>query len=382
VTFALLKGLPLSVQLIGVDGGATHVRAREVEVERVAGAARLVAGSRSSRTAHRTVPGFETPAQRGLDDPDVLEPPTPAEREQGWAWIESTARCVLEVARSRASKTVLLGVAMPGVKTADGRGIAFALHGPRVENFLGHLGEHLASEGVELAAPIAGLYGDGWCCGLGERHGQSGLLKGLRTAYYVGGGTGVAEALVLDGEQVRLESVEDWFPRVWRLRRGKEPLEGWLSASGINRSWARISGFELPLEPGRFPEERMRDRRAAELFELAGEALGHLIAHRIVSLATGCPPEQGSANPHVLERVVVGQRLGRMLDDPRTSGRMRAALESELDRVLRRTGLDALIPPDGGIGQERRELVRTSRLEEAAALGAAACALQEWSARV
>lgn len=373
--------MPLSTQLIGVDGGATRVRALEVEVDSAPGAVRLRAGARTASAAHRAVPGFETPAEQGLYDEPELGRVTPAEREQAWAWIESTARCVLEVARARGAVSVLVGVAMPGRKTEDGRGIAFALNGPRVPDFLDRLGEQLVADGLELAAPLAGLYGDGWCAGLGERGAEGGGLGApLRTAYYIGGGTGLAEALVLGGEQLPLERVEDWFPRAWRMRWNQAPLEDWLAVGGLNRRWAELSGFELPLEHGRFPEDQLRrDPRARELLEQTGEALGHLIAHRAVALATGVPPELGVLGAQSLERVVIGQQLGRLFGDPRTHSALRASFERMFDEQLRRTGLDALYPPDGGGGSARRELVRVSRLPHAAALGAAIGALNEWS---
>lgn len=376
----LSRRLPLSMQLVGIDGGATHVRAVEVTTVQAAGHVRLRAGQRVAKARHRGVPGFETPAERGLTCVEELGDVTPAEREQGWAWVESTARCLVEIARARAAARVLVGIAFPGTKTPDRRGIAFALNGPRVPEFVESLTRLVESEGVELAAPIVALESDGLCAGIGEQCAEAGGLVGLRNAYYVGGGTGLAESLVLAGELVTIDAVEAWFPRAWRMRWNDAPLESWLAASGINRRWAESAGFELPLEPERLPEERLRrDPRARELFESVGEALAHLVGHRMVSLAAGIPPEVGIPAPQVLERVVIGQQLGRLFDDARTQGALRASFENALDAHLRRTGLDAQYPPDGGAGRRRRELVQVSKLEHAAALGAAALALNAWS---
>lgn len=376
----LSRRLPLSMQLVGIDGGATHVRAVEVATVVNGGQARLRVGQRVATARHRGVPGFETPAERGLASAEELGPVTPAEREQGWAWVESTARVLVDVARARGAARVLVGIAFPGAKTADRRGIAFALNGPRVPEFLDELTRLVESEGVELAAPIVALESDGLCAGIGEQCAEVGGLVGVRNAYYVGGGTGLAEALVLAGELVTIDAVEAWFPRAWRMRWNDAPLESWLAASGFNRRWAEISGFELPLEAGRHPEEQLRrDPRARELFEAVGEALAHLVGHRMVALAVGIPPEVGIPAPQLLERVVIGQRLGILFDDARTQGALRGSFENALDAHLRRTGLDAHYPPDGGAGRRRRELVHTSRLEHAAALGAAALALNAWS---
>ena len=382
MALTLQRRLPLSTQLVGVDGGATHVHAVHVEVEPAAGGLRVRESGAAICVAHRSVPGFETPAERGLQSVEGLAEIGAAEREQGWAWVESTARCILEVARKRGAARVLLGIAFPGKKTADGRGIEFALNGPRVPQFTTQLGDLLRSEGIELDGEILPLQSDGRCAGVGELFAEEGGLRGLRDAYYVGGGTGLAEALCLRGELVDLEDVEDWFPRGWRMQWDGAPLESWVSANGINRRWADITGLGLPLESGRFPEDRaQRDPRARELLEQAGEALGQLVAHRCAALQTGGRPEHGHSGPIHLQRVLIGQQLGRMLEDPRTQGALRRAFEARLDDQLRRTGLDALYPPDGGRGMERRELVHTSRLAHPAALGAAIEALAQWGSR-
>lgn len=377
------RRLPLSTQLVGVDGGATHVRAVHVEVEPApGGAVRVHASGAERKRAHRQVLGFETPAELGLTGPEQLGPIGAAEREQGWAWVESTARCVLELARERGAARVLLGIAFPGRKTADARGIEFALNGPRVPQFLEQLEQLLRSEGLEFDGELLGLQSDGWCAGVGEAHADDGGLRGVRDAYYVGGGTGLAEALCLRGELVDFAEIEDWFPRGWRMQWDGAPLESWVSASGINRRWADSTGFGLPLEPGKFPEDRVqRDPRARELLEQAGEALGQLVSHRLVALQSGGRPESGHAGPIRLERVLVGAQLGRMLADPRTQGSLRRAFEARLDEGLRRTGLDALYPPDGGRGMERREFVKLSRLAHPAAIGAAVEALSKWGGR-
>jgi hypothetical protein len=231
--FLHAKKLPLSTQLIGVDGGATRVRACEVEVLGAPIEVRLRAGPRGAEREYKRIDGFETPAELGLSEPEQLGEIQPREREQGWAWIEATAQCVLEVSRRRDAKNVLLGLAMPGLKTADGRGLAFARNGPRIPEFAERLTELLVCEGVELAAPIGELLGDGWCAGVGETWGEGGALHGWRTAYYLGGGTGLAEALVLGGELVPLLDVGEWFPPAWRCLVADSRVEDLLSARAI-----------------------------------------------------------------------------------------------------------------------------------------------------
>ena len=376
--FLHAKKLPLSTQLIGVDGGATRVRACEVEVLGAPIEVRLRAGPRGAEREYKRIDGFETPAELGLSEPEQLGEIQPREREQGWAWIEATAQCVLEVSRRRDAKNVLLGLAMPGLKTADGRGLAFARNGPRIPEFAERLTELLVCEGVELAAPIGELLGDGWCAGVGETWGEGGALHGWRTAYYLGGGTGLAEALVLGGELVPLLDVGEWFPPAWRCLVADSRVEDLLSARAINQRWAERAGFETPLERGRFPEDHvLRDFRAQELLDGVGRTLAEFVSRRALLLAQHSADEPEHPGPHVLERIVLGQRLGELFADPRTHEHLRRAFEAELGTRLHRLGLDELLPPGGG--KPWRDLTRSSVIPQSVALGAAACALAEWS---
>lgn len=373
--------MPLSTQLIGVDGGATQVKVHDVAVVLRGGAPALRLSENSASASYPRVPGFTPPAEAGPEGLEPPGPPTPAEREQGWAWIESTAQCVLEVARRRGARQVLLGIAMPGRKTPDGRGIEFALNGPRIPRFVERLEERLRLDGLEFAAPIARLESDGWCCGLGEEAAEEGLFRGVDDAYYLGGGTGLAESLKLRGGLVRLESIEGWFPRAWKLRDASgKSYDRSLSAAGLNSEWADRVGFEVPLARGRLPEERVRtDERAQELFKLTGERLAALIAERAFALWMRTSDSAPLPGPHVLQRVVVGQRLGQLLQDARTLPYFRAALERELAAHFERLGFAHTYPSDAPGELTRERWLRCSSLRGAPALGAAASALAAWS---
>lgn len=85
----LSRRLPLSMQLVGIDGGATHVRAVEVTTVQAAGHVRPRAGQRIAKARHSSsVPGFETPAERGLNERRRTRGRDSGGAEQGWAWVE------------------------------------------------------------------------------------------------------------------------------------------------------------------------------------------------------------------------------------------------------------------------------------------------------
>jgi hypothetical protein len=358
-----LPHLPLSTQLIGVDGGASGVRAHEVELMENRGQRVLSARLAPSAREWPSTPGYRTPAERGFESAELLGPLDALELDQAWRRIETTAHCILDIARARGAARVLVGVAMPGVKTPDGRGIAFARHGPRNLDFAEKLEHLLRSEGLELAAPIRRLESDGWCAGLGEEYAEDGLLRGADCAYYLGGGTGLAEALKLNGELVPLETLEAWFPRAWKLR---EPLDersydDVLSTRGLNALYEGLGGVSG------FPEQAAAsDARAQRLFELTGERLAILVVERVCALRARGPDTPEYPGPHEIARVVVGQRLGQLLGDERTRAWFERAYCSFAGTLLRERRLDGV-----------NWTTRISTLRAAPAIGAAASALLE-----
>jgi predicted NBD/HSP70 family sugar kinase len=376
------RRLPLSVQLVGVDGGATKVEACEALVVEGERGACLRPGRARARREYGRVPGF-APLAEGRGDGPIGG----AEREQGWRMIEATARAIVAVAREREAKSLLVGVAMPGEKTPDRRGIARALHAPRVPDFLDRLEEILLGDGVELALPIARLESDGDCCGLGEELGEQGSFRGVAHAYFVGGGTGLAEALKLAGELVPFEGAEGFLPRAWRLLDSDgAPYEDSLSADGINRAFARAAQRPLPLARGEFPEDcAASDERAQVVLARAAERLAELVAARLTALALRSPEEIDFPGPFLLGRVVLGQRLGKLFADPRTrpwlEGNFWDALRQALAFAPAELGpaLEHLQPPqDLSRTAFHRRLIRVSSQESGAALGAAGAALLAW----
>lgn len=89
----------------------------------------------------------------------------------------------------------------------------------------------------------------------------------------------------------------------------------------------------------------------------------------MVALAAGIPPEVGIPAPQVLERVVVGQQLGRLLDDARTQGALRArASRTRSTRTCAARASTRSIHPTAAQAGGGAKLVQVSKLEHAAAL--------------
>jgi predicted NBD/HSP70 family sugar kinase len=385
----LRRTLPLSAQLIGVDGGASEVKVHEVLVVEDELGRRLKLGERAASRVYPRVPSFTPPSARGIERGEDLGAIDAAEREQAWAWIESTAQCIARVARDRGAKSVLIGIAMPGQKSRDGRSIQFAFNGPRIPEFLDRLEEQLDDAGVVLLAPLIPLLSDGLCCGLGEEHAESGLLRDVDDAYYVGGGTGLAEALKVRGKLVETEDFQGAFPKAWALSdRAGRSFDVSLSAAGINRRFAERARLALPLEPGQFPEQRVEvDSAAQTVFEDAASCLAQLLVRRLCTLGDLPKAVPDAAQPFALERFVVGQRLGRLLDDARTRPWFLVPFRRELLAELRSAELmqDRYRELERELSRSSRprksdanDFVRVSHLRAAPAIGAAATALIAW----
>jgi hypothetical protein len=259
------------------------------------------------------------------------------------------AECVRTLASVAGTRRALVAACAPGLKTADGRGIEVLRHGPRAPRLAADLERRLAELGIALERPIGPLGSDGDAAGLGEERAARGAFRGARTAYWLGGGTGVAEALKLGGKLVAMDAAAGWLEKAWRMRSSlfpDESAEDLIAPGRLAARWMAAGGAG-------FPEDAAEagDARARELCRRSGRALAELVAARARAFAARGTP---------LERCVIGARLALLWRSAR--GRwIREAASAELDRAL-------------GAGSAERLFV-ASELEAAPAIGALAAAL-------
>ena len=324
--------LPDRTVLIGVDAGATEVKAHQVTLLSSTSAEALRIGPAGASCCYDRVSGFEPApieeqlaAQKGALERTFELPDK--EREQGERWVDAATSSILSVAAQTRCERALVGIGMPGLKSADGRGVVVMRNGPRIPDFAQRLEQRLTGGGLELVRPIGPLTSDGDNCGRGEETDRQGLFRDVENAYYIGGGTGVAEALKLGGELVPFDRARSWIPKAWEMTTaGGHSVEDALSTRGINAIYAADAGRPTPIGPEEYPEERALagDVVADSVMKEAALALAELVFERLVTLRHGPSREhaQERAEPRptsqapfrgtVLERVVVGQRLGRI----------------------------------------------------------------------
>lgn len=169
------------MKAVGVDVGATRVRAARIRVE-PDGCLELEALAQTTFPASGFVPLALSSQREGA-------PQSPAELEEARRRCECILKTIREVGTG-----LPVGVAAPGIKSPDGRGIAVSRLGPRILDLAAFLEEQL---GVRLPA----LGSDGVLAGVGEDRARLGSFRGVTRAYYLAAGTGLAEA-VKDGKSI------------------------------------------------------------------------------------------------------------------------------------------------------------------------------------
>jgi hypothetical protein len=336
---------------IGVDGGASGVRALAVR-RRPDGL--LEPAGALARREHEPFGALELALQRAqLAAPRRDE----SERSAARARVAAAADAIVEAAAG--ARRVVVGVCWPGLKTRGGRGVALAQNGPRDVALLDELERALAARGIELARPTPPLANDGVAGALGECWSHAGALRGAREALYCAGGTGLAEAVLIAGRVRALDALEVPLPKAWELEfRAADGRTERLDDALAPGRWSLRGVDAGPDAEGGASRARIdwldvlrRDRpRGSVQLKVVAAGLVRYIEDRMRRLR--------ESSDGVPERLVVGARLGRMLEH-------RDAFGSQSDVIA-----DALIR--AGIPAD---FVRASTSIEAPAIGTAAIAL-------
>ena len=316
---------------IGVDGGATNVRALAVAGGR-AGELRALGPA-----VVRAFPPFAAPValERQLGEARSGTPRLGAEEAANAAARSALcAEVAAAAARAAGASRVRVAVCLPGLPSADGAGLAVVKNGPRMPSFAVELERALGGLGL-AALELAPLVGDGAAAAWGEHAAARGALAGAPAGLVLAAGTGLAEGWKVAGRVLADAERAERFVPAWRLAAPDgASFEEHLSLAGLGRR-LRARGVDSAIEPAL---ERGDPRALAELAGWARALCAFVEARRSVA------PELGSV-PCVLTSVA-----------------------ARLWRLAR-----ALAPEDAVL-----EGVRASELEHPAALGAVAAA--RWSA--
>ncbi len=327
--------------LIGVDGGATKVSGWTIRIDRENNLFDL--GDINIQKIYRDYPTFDpdfTPvpipvqlAQMEARDIRLL----PEEERQGMAFMDACADVLIEIADRFPSQPLLFGIGMPGLKTADKRGIVALTNGPRMPRFADIVEHRLKMAGVTIVSPLSHLGSDADYCGIGEEFSANGAFRPIRNGYYLGGGTGAADALKLQGKLIPFDHVKSWLAKTWEMKNDKgKSLERYASANGIQTLYCEYSGNNMRdlYQKKIYPEQILQmaidgNAAARKTFEEVIAYLAQLIFERISTIHCGWQNLFSFVNPErplplvghpylgtLLDRIIIGQRLGDLFRVP------------------------------------------------------------------
>jgi hypothetical protein len=303
--------------------------------------------------------------------------------------VEACAQVIEDLYKRNGAKKILMGIGMPGLKTADRRGISALANGPRMIHYAERLEERLSQKNVELLSGVDHLGSDADYCGIGENYAAEGLFRNVQNSYYLGGGTGVADAMKLKGELLPFDLAKDWIAKTWEMKSADgRSLERFTSVGGMQAIYAEISGRQVselttqniyPLQIAELAANG--DNAARRMIELSVENLSLLFFERITSLYFGSQnlfqfvnpnrPQLNKQHPYlgnVFDCIIIGQRLGELFDSDAGKQVLRNPVIEKLGGLI--LDSEQLSAEAKDHYSDLNNIIKTSKLREAPALGA------------
>jgi len=390
--------------LLGIDGGASKVLVHKVDI--LTNPMRFVALKPFIEVTYASSPYYHEKFKpivltRQIKEHNAGTPIQQAKGEarQEEAILESFSKAIRAILGENVTEEVIIGLGLPGLKTPDKRGISAMANGPRMPEFLNKLEKALKREGYKTLSPIHAIGSDADYCGLGEQWGDAGGMRGVQSAYYFGVGTGIADAMLIDGLLLPFDQCRSWIAKTWEMKANEEEsYENLLSAKGIQTCYGKLVGMdqeqlnEAEIYPWQIYERALDSEEAAvQIVKQTAQALSDLFYHRIRTLAVGAPETHlldagrslETEHEHlgkVFERIVVGQRLGDIWEFKNFEPLLLDPVNERLGRLIHSSDLPQEIKAEylTKTNRLRDDLITHSELRHAPALGAAVDAYLEW----
>ena len=174
-----------------------------------------------------------------------------------------------------------LSICFPGLKSNEG--ICVMANGPRIPRFkkLLNLDQH--------------IFNDSDCCTLGEWKSSIGCMINVKNAIYIGGGTGIADGMIMNGKIINFNDNSD-LKRSWEIGFNDSTIESQISPGGMIRTFNTKFNKNI-----KNLDEFIESKESLAILRNASKALSSLVENRINFFKkNGLEPEL----------VVIGQRLG------------------------------------------------------------------------
>ena len=314
---------------------------------------------------------------------------------QGNAIIESFHNSIINL---NIDKPILMGIGMVGLKTKDLRGIGAIANGPRIPNFCIQLEDAFHKSNIHLHKPIQYIGSDADNCGIGEEYGKDGLFKDIQNGYYIGGGTGTADALKLKNELIPFDSISSWIAKSWEiLNENNISMEQYTSLKGIQSIYSNYS--EIPINElcnesiyaNEIFSRALKNEQAALLtFADITKYMSTLIVERVETIFSGWQNKFGLLNPkhsllinnhpyknNLLERIIIGQGLGKLFHLSKNTPLLWDPLHNNIYDMIQKS---RVLPSEAKKflfenGTLKKGFIMTSNLDNSALLGAGVTAI-------
>ena len=178
-----------------------------------------------------------------------------------------------------------IGLCFPGIK--DGHGVTVMANGPRMP----YLNDRINK--------IDTILNDSDCCVLGEWKSTIGKMQNMDNGVYIGGGTGIADGIIVDGDLIDLNNVNG-LPRSWEINiNSQETVESCLSPAGMIRRYNKTNRSKI-----KTLIDLSNEKAFNEIIEKALDAFSLLVKNRMQFFEMRGKTIQG---------IVIGHRLGQFL---------------------------------------------------------------------
>ena len=284
-------------QLLGIDCGGTKVLAQSASFDSETG---LVSpGEFHLEVNYTDSPNWNPnfiPIHLDLQRQEFSERNiflTEPEMDQGDVIVETIQNVIFK------SESDSIGLCFPGIK--NDRGVVIMANGPRIPDLLERIPE------------IDSLYNDSDCCVVGEWKSTIGKMKNAKNSVYIGGGTGIADGIILNGELIDFNERDD-VKRSWELiMENGQSVESCLSPKGMIDQWNFSNKHKVITL-----DQLSKNENSKLIFNKAIIAFSYLIQNRIQFFRS---------NNSIIEKIVMGQRLGMFMAD----SKLRSMVEAETD---------------------------------------------------
>ena len=284
-------------QLLGIDCGGTKVLAQSASFDSETG---LVSpGEFHLEVNYSDSPNWNPnfiPIHLDLQRQEFSERNiflTEPEMDQGDVIVETIQNVIFK------SESDSIGLCFPGIK--NDRGVVIMANGPRIPDLLERIPE------------IDSLYNDSDCCVVGEWKSTIGKMQNAKNSVYIGGGTGIADGIILNGELIDFNERDD-VKRSWELiMENGQSVESCLSPKGMIDQWNFSNKHKVITL-----DQLSKNENSKLIFNKAIIAFSYLIQNRIQFFRS---------NNSIIEKIVLGQRLGMFMAD----SKLRSMVEAETD---------------------------------------------------